>query len=94
MIWQEQLNNTFGLKIRGQTSQDGSAETNKRLRLARASSVLQSLALTGLTNSHVEAVSQDIDDSRDTRIDSVSARRVMFKVISIRNDQEDKGKLR
>ena len=82
------------IEIRGQTSQDGSAETNKKLRLARASSVLQRLSLATLTNSQVQAVSMEIDDSQDKRIDSASARRVLFKVVSVRKTREGKGNLR
>ncbi|MCA9471057.1 MAG: OmpA family protein [Nitrospirales bacterium] len=74
------LNQLVRVEIRGQTSQDGSLETNRKLRLARASSVLQSLRLSGLTNTQVEAVGSKSDDSKEKTIDPDSSRRVLFRV--------------
>ena len=81
------LNRRVRIEIRGQTSQVGSAETNRKLRRARAVSVLQRLTVSDLTNSHVEAKGVEVNDFQGENVDSVSARRVLFKVLPIGEDQ-------
>ncbi|MGB0909807.1 MAG: OmpA family protein [Nitrospirales bacterium] len=82
------------IEIRGQTSQEGLALRNKRLRLARAYSVWEALRLKELTSIHVVPVETESLESKGGNVDSTLTRRVTFKVLPENRVMIEKGILK